>query len=66
MTFVRSKLLIERMTSGQTAVIRLRGREPLANVPAAVRRHGVVVVDLRPEEENAVVDLPHRLTIRKP
>ena len=36
LTFVRTKLLIERMEPGQTAEIRLKGAEPLANVPRAV------------------------------
>jgi TusA-related sulfurtransferase len=48
MTFVRTKLLLERMASGQTASIRLRGGEPVDNVPRAVRDHGHEVVGLTP------------------
>ena len=46
MTFVRTKLLLERMAPGQTANIRLRGGEPLDNVPRAVRDHGHEVLRL--------------------
>lgn len=48
MTFVRTKLLLERMAPGQTANIRLRGNEPVDNVPRAVRDHGHEVVSLTP------------------
>ena len=65
MTFVRAKLLIERMPAGATATIRLKGAEPLANVPRAVREHGHEVVALEAEDAAAAPDEPHRLTIRK-
>ena len=64
MTFVRAKLLIERMPAGATATIRLIGAEPLVNVPRAVREHGHEVVSLEPEDASAA-DGPHRLAIRK-
>jgi tRNA 2-thiouridine synthesizing protein A len=48
MTFVRTKLLLERMAPGETANIRLRGREPVDNVPRAVRDQGHEVLSLRP------------------
>jgi TusA-related sulfurtransferase len=48
MTFVRTKLLLERMAPGETASIRLRGAEPLENVPRAVREHGHEVLRLGP------------------
>lgn len=48
MTFVRTKLLLERMMPGQTANIRLRGSEPVDNVPRAVRDHGHEVLRLTP------------------
>ena len=37
LTFVKTKLLLERMASGETAEIRLKGAEPLENVPRSVR-----------------------------
>ncbi|MEJ0071757.1 MAG: sulfurtransferase TusA family protein [Pseudomonadota bacterium] len=48
MTFVRTKLLIEKMSSGQIAVVCLNSGEPLTNVPRAVREHGHAVLDLAP------------------
>ncbi|MEE8516483.1 MAG: sulfurtransferase TusA family protein [Alphaproteobacteria bacterium] len=46
LTFVKTKLLIERMSSGETAAIRLKGVEPLENVPRSVREHGHQVLSL--------------------
>jgi TusA-related sulfurtransferase len=48
MTFVRTKLLIERMRPGETALVRLRGDEPKRNVPRSVIEQGDEVVSLRP------------------
>jgi tRNA 2-thiouridine synthesizing protein A len=46
MTFVRTKLVLERMAGGQTLNIRLREGEARHNVPRAVRDHGHEVVRL--------------------
>ncbi|MFQ5783420.1 MAG: sulfurtransferase TusA family protein [Alphaproteobacteria bacterium] len=62
LTFVKTKLLIERMSSGQTAEIRLNAGEPLENVPRAVEEHGHAVLALEPEATGATV---HRLRLRK-
>ena len=48
MTFVRTRLLIERMASGDTATIVLRGAEPIENVPASVTELGHRVVAMGP------------------
>ena len=48
MTFVRTRLLIERMASGDTATIVLRGVEPIENVPASVIELGHRVVAMLP------------------
>ncbi len=48
LTFVKTKLLIERMLPGETAAIRLKGAEPLENVPRSVREHGHQVLSLEP------------------
>ncbi len=50
LTFVKTKLLIERLSPGQTAEIRLKGAEPLENVPRSVREHGHEVLSLEPED----------------
>ncbi len=61
LTFVKTKLLLERMSPGETAVIRLTGSEPLENVPRSVRDHGHDVVSLTSDTS----DNCHLLTIRK-
>ncbi len=65
MTFVRTKLLVERMTSGQTAEIRLKGAEPLSNVPRAVVAEGHAVLSFAPEDASRDPTSVHRLVIRK-
>lgn len=52
MTFVRTRLLIERMASGDTATIVLRGAEPIENVPASVTELGHLVVAMRPLQDD--------------
>jgi TusA-related sulfurtransferase len=66
MTFVRTKLLIERMSPGETATVRLAGLEPLKNVPRAVRDQGIEVLSLEPETAGEGPAGLHRLRIRKP
>lgn len=62
LTFVRTKLLIERMEVGQTADILMQGSEPLTNVPRAVRVQGHAVLEL---VEIAEPPGAKRLRIRK-
>jgi len=62
LTFVKTKLAIEKMTAGQTAEVRLNDGEPLKNVPRSVREHGHEVISLEPEAEGAPV---WRLVLRK-
>ena len=54
MTFVRTRLLIERMESGDTATIILRGEEPVGNVPASVAELGHRVVEMGPLEDAGI------------
>ncbi|MSP82871.1 MAG: sulfurtransferase TusA family protein [Alphaproteobacteria bacterium] len=49
LTFVKAKLLLERMSSGETARIRLNAGEPLENVPRALAEAGHEVLALAPE-----------------
>lgn len=65
MTFVKTKLLIEKMKPGQTAEIRLQGHEPLNNVPRSVREFGHDVISLEPESRDMPKDGIHRLIVRK-
>jgi tRNA 2-thiouridine synthesizing protein A len=46
MTFVRTKLCLERLMKGQILRVRLRDGEPLTNVPSAVADHGHEILAL--------------------
>ncbi len=61
-TFVKSRLLIEKMSPGDVAEILLRGVEPIENVPASVTELGHAIIDSGPldTDPSAV-----RLVIRK-
>jgi len=65
MTFVRTKLMIEQMAPGDVAEVRLRGAEPLENVPRSVTDMGHSVISLEPEQGPGEADGVHRLTFRK-
>ena len=59
MTFVKTRLLIDRMAPGQIAEILLNGGEPLTNVPRSVEEHGHAVLSIEAEGD------AHRLRVRK-
>ncbi len=65
LTFVRTKLLIEKMSPGQIAEVRLQGVEPLENVPRSVRDQGDTVISLEPEDPGQEPHGIHRLLIKK-
>jgi len=46
MTFVRTRLALDRMAPGQTLRVHLRGEEPLRNVPRTAREQGHAVLSL--------------------
>jgi len=46
MTFVRTKLRLERMRPGEVLSVRLRGEEPLRNVPRTAAEQGHTVLSL--------------------
>lgn len=46
MTFVRTRLALDRMAPGQTLLVKLRGDEPLRNVPRTAREQGHEVLSL--------------------
>jgi TusA-related sulfurtransferase len=57
MTFVRTKLKLERMRSGEVLSVRLRGEEPLRNVPRAAREEGHVILAVDADGESHVVTI---------
>ena len=60
MTFVRTRLALDRMASGQTLLVRLRGEEPRRNVPASAASLGHAVL-----AEAADADGTTRLWLRR-
>ncbi len=48
MTFVKTRLLIEKMSDGDVATVLLRGEEPIENVPASVAELGHTVLEMAP------------------
>lgn len=60
MTFVRTKLALERLAPGALLVVRLRDGEALTNVPRAVADHGHEVLSVR-----SVAGAISELVIRK-
>ncbi|MFM2130370.1 MAG: hypothetical protein RL477_1916 [Pseudomonadota bacterium] len=64
LTFVKAKLLIERMAPGDVAHIRLCGEEPMANVPRSLREHGQEVLSIEPADDDPAGRI-HVLTVRK-
>ena len=53
MTMVRTPLALDRLAPGQVLAVRLRGEEPLRNVPAAAAALGHAVLELRAEADGA-------------
>ncbi len=62
MTFVKTRLMIEKMAPGEVAEIRLCGEEPLQNVPDSIAELGNVVLEMEPEPGT---DGIHLLRMRK-
>lgn len=49
MTFVKTKLKLETMSTGEILEVTLREGEPLLNVPKSVEQDGHKILDLRQE-----------------
>jgi len=67
MTFVKVRLQIEKMANEENLEIRLRGREPLKNIPESVLELGHTIVSLDAEETKSDngADNVYRLLINK-
>ncbi len=60
MTFVKTRLMLDKMQSGEFLEVRLQGEEPLRNVPRSAKEIGCIVAE--------PVELPdgaYRLVIEK-
>jgi len=51
MTFVRTKIALERLPVGAILEVRLKGEEPLRNVPESARDLGHTVLALEPQDD---------------
>ncbi len=64
MTFVKTKLKIERMRPGEVLEVRLCGQEPLTNVPRSLKGLGHEILSFLPESSEAPLGI-HHLLVRK-
>ncbi|MCH8181616.1 MAG: sulfurtransferase TusA family protein [Proteobacteria bacterium] len=64
-TFVRTKLLIEKMKSGEVLEVRLTKGEPLENVPRSVSEEGHEVLSLEPDGNSSGHPSVYVLRLRK-
>lgn len=53
MTFVKTRIALDRLAPGQTLGVRLRGEEPLRNVPRTAQEQGHGVVEQRQEPDGS-------------
>lgn len=60
MTFVRTRLALDRMAPGETLLVRLKGQEPLRNVPRTATEQGHEVLSLETDADGI-----SRLLIRR-
>jgi TusA-related sulfurtransferase len=65
LTFVKTKLVLEKMAPGQIVEVRLKGREPLDNLPRVARDQGHQVLSFLAEDPAGPAEGAHRLLIRK-
>ena len=47
MTFVRTRLALDKMSPGEILLVRLKGQEPLRNVPRTAAEQGHLVLDIQ-------------------
>ena len=60
MTFVKTRIALDRLAPGQTLLVRLRGEEPLRNVPRTATEQGHTVLSQEREPDGSTL-----LLIRK-
>jgi tRNA 2-thiouridine synthesizing protein A len=55
MTFVKTRIALDRLTSGQTLLVRLRGEEPLRNVPRTATEQGHTVLEQHEDTDGSTL-----------
>lgn len=66
MTFVRTRLMLDRMASGQTLLVRLRGEEPRASVPRTAVEQGHALLGQREGQDGTTLVLLRKAGARSP
>ena len=61
-TFVKTRLALEKLSAGKVLAVDLKGREPLENVPRSAREAGHDVLKIDPPGDTAP-DAIHRVFI---
>ena len=51
MTFVRTRLALDKMAPGETLLVKLKGAEPLNNVPRAAVEQGHHILSLQTDQQ---------------
>jgi len=51
MTFVRTRLALDRMAPGEILLVKLKGQEPLRNVPRTATEQGHAVLSLTTDSD---------------
>ncbi|MCB8875423.1 sulfurtransferase TusA family protein [Acidisoma silvae] len=57
MTFVRTRLMLERLAEGSLLRVRLRGAEPRDSVPRMVAAQGHAIVESIPDADPDVLEI---------
>jgi tRNA 2-thiouridine synthesizing protein A len=60
MTFVRTRLALDKMAPGETLLVKLKGEEPLRNVPRTATEQGHDVLSLATDADGISVLLIRR------
>jgi tRNA 2-thiouridine synthesizing protein A len=60
MTFVRTRLALDRLASGALLLVRLKGEEPRANVPRTATQQGHAVMSVTDEPDGTTLVLIRR------
>ena len=66
MTFVRTRLMLDRMAAGQTLLVRLRGEEPRANVPRTALEQGHSVLGRADQDDGTSLVLLRKAAAAPP
>ena len=55
MTFVKTRIALDRLAPGQTLLVRLKGEEPSRNVPRTAVEQGHTVLDRREDTDGSTL-----------